>query len=644
MFDFVRKHTRIMQVMLFLLIVPSFVLFGLEGYSRMQEKGPAVARVDGHDITQSQWDAEHKSDVDKLRQQMPTIDAKLLDSPAARYATLERIVRDRVLSAAAVKSRLMASDQRLARELQSNEVIASLRGKDGKLDMERYKQLLGAQGLSPQQFEEQVRTDLGSRQVLAGVVGSGFGVPAQANVSLGAFFDKREVQVARFEPADYAAKVNPTPADLETFYKDNPQLFQAPEQASIEYVVLDLETVKKGIAVNEQDLKTYYEQNAARLAGQEERRASHILVGVPKGASAADKDKARARAQELAEAARKAPQTFADLAKKNSQDTVSAANGGDLEWSARGGFASKALEDAVFTLKKGEVAAAPVETEFGWHVVMLTDVRAPQQKSFEQMRPELEAELRKQQAQKKFAETADTFSNAVYEATDGFKSVAERFKTDVKTAANVRRTPAQGTTGPLANQKVLAALFAPESVEKKRNTEAVETAPGQLVSARVIQYSPARTLPLAEVQEDVRKRVVAAKAAELARKDGADKLAAWKANPATANLPQTAVVSREDPAKLPAEVVEAALRADTSALPVLAGVDLGQQGYAVVKVVKQVQRPAPDAAQAKQEAMQYGRWWSSAEALAYYDLLKERFKAQILVPKPARDATETALR
>jgi peptidyl-prolyl cis-trans isomerase D len=644
MFDFVRKHTRVMQILLFLLIFPSFVLFGLEGYNRYQEKGPTVAKVDGQTITQSQWDAEHKSEVDKMRQQIPNLDPKLLDSPAARYATLERMVRDRVLAAAAAKSRLQASDQRLARELQSNEVIASLRGKDGRLDMERYKQLLGAQGLSPQQFEEQVRADLGSRQVLAGVIGSGFGAPAQANVSLAAFFDKREVQVARFDPADYAAKVNPSPADIEAYYKANPQQFQAPEQASIEYVVLDLDTVKKGITLNEQDLKTYYEQNAARLASQEERRASHILVAVPKGASQADKDKARARAQELADAARKAPQAFGDLAKKNSQDPASAANGGDLEWSARGGFASKALEDAVFSLKKGDVAASPVETEFGWHVVMLTDVRAPQQKSFEQMRPELETEVRKQQAQKKFAETADTFSNAVYEASDGFKSVAERFKTEVKTATNVRRTPAAPSKDLLANPKLLAAVFSPESIERKRNTEAVETASNQLVSARIVQYSPARTLPLADVQDEVRKRVVAAKAAELARKEGADKLAAWKANPAAATLPQAVVVSREDPAKQPAAVVEAALRADTSALPVLAGVDLAEQGYAIVKVAKQVQRPAPEPAQAKEEAAQYGRWWSNAEALAYYDLLKERFKAQIVIPKPARDATETATR
>ncbi|TFZ08653.1 SurA N-terminal domain-containing protein [Ramlibacter humi] len=640
MFDFVRKHNKVMQLLLFVLIVPSFIALGVSGYDRMQEKGPTVAKVDGHAISQSQWDNEHKTEVDRLRQQMPNIDPKLLDSPQARYGTLERMVRDRVLAAAAAKERLTASDQRLARELQGNEVIASLRGPDGKLDMAAYKEILGRQGLTPQTFEEQMRSEIAQRQVLAGVTNTALAGPAQAGVALDAFFGKRQIQVARFSPADYAAKVNPTAAELEAYYKDHPQQFQAPEQANVEYVVLDLDSVRKSINVSEQDLKTYYEQNREQLARQEERRASHILIPVAKGASQADKDKAKAKAQELLDAARKAPASFAELAKKNSGDSVSAANGGDLDWSARGGYASKALEDAVFGLKKGEMTL--VETEFGWHVVKLDDTRAPKQRSFEEMKPELEAQARKEQAQKKYAETADAFSNAVYEAADGFKSVAERFKLDVKTAQNVQRTPAPGATGPLANPKLLGALFSPDSIEKKRNTEAVETAPSQLVSARLVQYSPARTLPLAEVQDAVRKRVVADKSAELAKKDGEEKLAAWKANPASATLPEKVVVSREDPAKQPQEVVEAALRADTSALPAFAGVDLGAQGYAVVKVDQAVARQAPAPAAAKQEQDLYRRMWTGAEALAYYNVLKDRFKAQILVPKPA--AAETPAR
>ena len=637
MFDFVRKHTRVMMGVMFLLIIPSFVLFGLEGYNGMQDRGEAVAKVDGREISRSEWDAAHKNEIDRLRQSMPTLDAKLLDSPEARYVTLERLVRDRVLAASAAQSRLTTSDQRLARELQQNEVIAGLRGADGKLDMARYRQLVGAQGLTPEMFENQIRAEIATRLVLAGLGATGFATPAQADMSLNAYFEKREVQIARFDSASYAAKINPSDAELEAFYKGNAQLFQAPEQATIEYLVLDLDAIKKSLTVNEQDLKTYYEQNAARIASQEERRASHILIAAGKTAAAADREKAKAKADELLAAAKKAPDSFAELARKNSQDPGSAPNGGDLDFFARGAM-TKPFEDAAFALKKGDISGV-VETEFGYHIIKLADVRTPQQRSFEEMKPELEADVRKQQAQKKFAEVADSFSNAVYEAADGLKSVAERFKLELKTASNVMRKPAVGASGVLANPKFLNAIFSPDSVEKKRNTEAVEVASSQLVSGRIAQYTPARTRPFAEVRQQVRDQVVAARGAELARKDGTDKLAALKTgalatNAASLSLPGAIVVSREESQKQPPQVVEAALRADPAALPAVVGIDLGAAGYAVVKVIKALPRVAPADEVAKQERQQYTQWWTAAENLAYYNLLKERVKTKILVPKP----------
>src|SRR6478752_8650756 len=148
MFDFVRKHTKIVMVLLFLLILPSFVLLGLDGYNSSKDQSAKVAKVDGKDITQSEWDRVHQREVDQLRNSMPNLDPKLMDSPEARYASLERLVRDRVIAAAADKFKLATSDQRLARELQQSPEIASLRRPDGSLDMERYRQLLSSQGMS----------------------------------------------------------------------------------------------------------------------------------------------------------------------------------------------------------------------------------------------------------------------------------------------------------------------------------------------------------------------------------------------------------------------------------------------------------------------------------------------------------------
>jgi peptidyl-prolyl cis-trans isomerase D len=628
MFDFVRKHTRIMQFLLFLLIFPSFVLFGLEGYNKFREGGAVVATVDGNDITQGEWDAAHRDQVERMRSGMPNVDVKLFDTPEAKYSTLERMVRDRLLQVAAKQLHLGASDARLAAELQQNPTIAALRRADGTLDMARYRQLLGTQGMSPESFEAQVRADLASRQVMSGVGVTSFSANALADVTLNAFYERRQVQVARFAPADFVGQINPTDADLETYYKANADKFQSAERADIEYVVLNLAAVQKDIVVPEAELKSYFEQNSARLAGLEERRASHILINADKGASAAERDAARAKAQALLAEVQKSPAQFAELARKNSQDTGSAAKGGDLDFFGRGAMV-KPFEEAAFALKKGETSGL-VETEFGFHIIRLTDIKQPEQKSFESQRAKLEQEVRGQLAQRKFAEAAEQFTNIVYEQSDSLKPAAERLKLDVQQATNLGREPVVGNTA-VNNPKLLAAVFSQDSIEKKRNTEAVELAPNVLAAARITHYSPARTLPLAEVKARVREQVVTQQATERARTEGMGKLAEWKVSPDAAKLPAAIVVSRESKQAQPSALVEAVLRASTQTLPAWVGVDLGANGYAVVKVEKVLPRDAVDAVSAARERNQYAQWWASAEGLAYYKLLKEKFKAEIKI-------------
>lgn len=630
MFDFVRKHTRVMQFLLFLLIFPSFVLFGLEGYNRFREGGTTVATVDGHGITQGEWDAAHRSQVERMRSSMPNVDVKLFDTPEAKYSTLERLVRDRLLQVAATQLRLGASDARLAAELQQNPTIAALRRADGTLDMERYRQLLATQGMSPESFEAQVRGDLASRQVMSGVGVTSFSSSALADVTLNAFYEQRQVQVARFAPADFVGQINPSAAELEAYYKANADKFQSAERADIEYVVLNLAAVQKDIVVPEAELKTYFEQNAARLAGLEERRASHILINADKAAPAAERDAARAKAQALLAEVQKSPAQFAELARKNSQDTGSAAKGGDLDFFGRGAMV-KPFEEAAFALKKGETSGV-VETEFGFHIIRLTDIKQPEQKSFESQRAKLEQEVRAQLAQRKFAEAAEQFTNIVYEQSDSLKPAAERLKLDVQHASNLGREVVAGNTA-ANNPKLLAAVFSPDSIEKKRNTEAVELAPNVLAAARITNYSPARTLPLDEVKARVREQVVAQQAGERARAEGSAKLAEWKASPDAAKLPAAIVVSRETKQAQPTALIEAALRASTQTLPAWVGVDLGTSGYAVLKVEKVLPRDAANAAGLARERDQYAQWWASAEGLAYYKLLKEKFKAEIKIAR-----------
>ena len=639
MFDFVRNNTKIMMGLLFLLIIPSFVMFGIEGYSRFKDQGAVVAKVNGNKINQAEWDAAHKREVDRIRASMPSIDVKMFDTPEARYATLERLVRDQVVAAAAQKLQLVASDTRLARELQSIPAIAALRTPDGKLDMERYKQLAASQGMTPEMFEVQMRADISNQQVIRGVQGSAFATVAQTQTAMNAFMQRREVQILNFPSADYFGKVNVSEADVQAYYDKNAAKFQSTESADIEYVVLDIDTLRQSIVLNEQDLKAYYEQNLQRLSSKEERRASHILITAAKDAPEADKKVARAKAEELLKAVKAKPASFADVARKNSQDPGSAVKGGDLDFFGRGAMV-KAFEDAAFSMKKSDISDI-VESEFGYHIIQLTDIKAPKAQSFEAMRPTLEADLKKQQAQRKYAELAETFSNTVYEQSDSLKPVAEKLKLNIQKASKVGRNPEPQNPQAknlLNNPSLLQALFSEASLQKQRNTEAVEVAPNTLVSARVVKHQPAATLPLSDVKDLVKRSLTQDKAAEMAKAQGEQKVASLKTS--ADGLPSALVLSREKTQKQLPQVVEAVLKADPNKLPAVSGVDLGAQGYTVIRVTK-VLPPEDNKELMKQAQQQFTQLWGSAETLAYLAELKTLLKAEILVAKPVPEKAKT---
>ena len=632
MFDTIRNNSKILMGLLVVLIIPSFVLFGVDGYSNMSDRGAVVAKVGDIEITQQEWDAMHQKEVDRIRASAPNLDAKMLGSDAARYASLERMVNDRLIAVVAEKQLLVTSDQRLANYLQQDPSIAGLRGPDGKLDMDRYRQLAASQGMTPEMLEARVRRDLSNQQVLASLQASAVASQRQTDTALQAYLQRREIQIQRFEPATFAAKVQVTDADLEKFYQTQTDRFRSPESADVEYLVLDAAALAKNIQLPEQDIKTYYEQNLQRLSVQEQRRASHILINAAKDAPAAEREKARTKADGLLADVRKDPKSFAQLARKNSDDPGSASNGGDLDFFAKGAMV-KSFEDAVFALKKGEISAV-VESEFGFHIILLTDIKAPATPSLEAMRPKLEADLREQQAKRQFAELAETFSNSVYEQADTFKPVAEKLKLSIQQAQGLGRTPTVANTGVMANPKILEALFSEDSVSKRRNTAAIELGNNTLVSARIVNYRAAAVRPYADVKDAVRIQYLLVQAQVLAKAEGQARLNEWKAQPAQAQLGNALVVSRDQAQGQPQALVDAALRADPAAMPVLVGVDLGTQGFALMRVNKLVPREEPNAQQQAQSREQFARLLGNAEASAYLSHLKSQFKVEIKVKKP----------
>ncbi len=636
MFEFVRAHTRLFQFLLLIVILPSFALVGMQGYtSLMDQANSGVATIDGGKITQSQLDAAERNQIERIRSQNPTVDPKLLDTPEMKKRVLDDLVRERLLQAAADKDHLAMSPERALQIIRTDPSFAAIYNPDGTVN----KALLAAQGLTPALLEQKVRQSMSQQQVLVGVADSGIAGTANATVGFDALLQQREVQVQRFDAKDFAAKINPSDAEIEAFYKDaaNAKQFEQPENAQIQYLVLDVNALKAGVTLSEDDLHKYYEENASRYNVAEERRASHILIKADKGAPAADRAKAKAKAEEILAQVRKNPGQFAELAKKNSQDEGSAPNGGDLDFFGRGAMV-KPFEDAAYSLKQGEISNV-VESDFGYHVIQLTGVRGGDKKTFDQVRPQIEEEVRKQLAQKRFTEMAEQFTNMVYEQPDSLQAAADKFKLPLQTAT-VSRTPSLTASGPLASQKLLEAVFSNDTLRNKRNTEAVETSANQLVSARVQKYNPAQAQPLAEIKDRVRDLLVRKLAAAQAVKAGQERLAALQKGGVAdmAGLSEAQLVSRAKPPQgLPPKVLDAILSADAAKLPADVGVDAGEGLYVVARIGKLLPRD-PAVIDAKRMSEQYAKAWASAEAAAYYDALKTRFKVTIKAPAAAASA------
>ncbi|MCO4864393.1 SurA N-terminal domain-containing protein [Cupriavidus sp. WGlv3] len=637
MLDFVRNNRRLMLLLLLVLVFPSFVFFGVESYSRFMDSSHDAAKVDGRAISVQEVDNVVRDQSERARQILgANYDPRQFEGPEARKAVLDQLIQQRVMANVVASEHLTVSDARLLEEISNLPAIAQLpRGKDGKIDDKAYLQLLQSQGMTPEQFDARMRFELATQQLGGSIAATAF-VPKSLIERLMAVRDQqREVQALLFKPAGYTAKVQPDAAALKAYYDSHQQDFSVPEQAKVEYLVLSGEALAASQAVTPEELKSYYESNIARFRVDEQRRASHILISAPKDAPAAQRQAARDKATKLLAEVRKQPDSFADVARKNSQDPGSAEKGGDLGFMGRGALV-KPFEDAMYALKEGQISDV-VETDFGYHIIKLTGTKPAETRPLEAVRTELEAELRKQFADKKFAEQADAFGNTVYEQADSLKPAADKFKLTIQTADNVTRqpNPALGAQSPLNHEKLLKALFSDDAIKNKRNTEAVQVAPNTLVAARIAAYRPATVRKFEEVEAQVREGYIAQQAAALARKDGEARLAALKQADSAEGFGAAQTVSRTKAEGMTPQAVEAVMRADAAKLPALVGVDLGAQGYAVYRITKVSQPAQADPARRQAEAQQLAQLAGQTDLQAFYESLKARSKVKLLTPAGA---------
>ena len=626
MFDFVRNNKRVMQGALLLLIVPSFVLVGLESYQDRGSANEGVATVAGQKVTQQEWDDAQRRQIDRARQMMgEQFDQKLFETPEAKQAVLNNLVAERAINAEINRNHMTVSDQSLMKTLLQ---IPGFRKPDGSLDGDAYKAFAASQGMTRPMFEQRLARDLAAQQVSNAIQATAF-APRSVTARLSNINDQeREVQELIFPITNFLPQVKVTDEMVKAYYDKNAALFQIPEQVKAEFVVFDQAVVESQVQVSDAEVAEYYNKNLKAYTTPEQRTASHILFTVARDAKPADEAAAKAKAKAALAEVRKNPANFAAVAKAQSQDPGSAQAGGDLGVVEKGLFV-KPVEDAIYALKEGEIGNL-VKSEFGWHVIKVTSVKPATQKPLEAAKDEIVADLKKQKMSKKYSELAETFGNTVYEQSDSLKPVADKLGLKIQTVDNLTRkpNPALGDS-PVNNEKFLTALFSVDAVKNKRNTEAVEVAPSVLVSGRVLEFRPAAKRPLAEVEAQIRQRVTIEEAARLARAAGEQKLAAVKASGDATGFGEAKIVSRtKEPPFNPTGAI-AALKADVTKLPAYVGVELPGQGYAVYRIGKVAQPAQPDQARRQQEAEQIGGIVGQQEMLNYIEALKVKAKAKV---------------
>jgi peptidyl-prolyl cis-trans isomerase D len=616
MFDFVTKHKRLIQIAFVLLIVPPFAFFGLESYTRSIRGGTDIAMVGGVPVTQQEFAEAMRQQHERLREALgPGFDPAMLDTPDMRQALLDSLINQRLVSSRAIDSGLTASNDSL------RAVISTMPGfqRDGKFDLATYNALLRARGMSGDSFEARLRHDIAVGQLTQAIGETGIGSRTVAE-RIGALLgQRREIAEARVPVEQFVAQVKVDEAQMKAHYDSFSARYRTPERIRAEYLVFSSEQVGAAEGVTDAEIKAAYDARASQFAVAEQRRASHILI--PPGPDAKQK------AAEILAEVRKSPARFAELAKKHSQDTGSAEKGGDLGFFGRG-MMVKPFEDAAFSMKEGEIAG-PVESEFGLHIIRLTGIQAGKAKPLEEARKEIAAELAKQKGAKKFTELAEGFGNMVYEQSDSLKPAAEKYKLKLQTTGWIVRGGAPDL-GVVGHPKVLAALFSKDSIEGKRNTDAIEIAPGVLVAARVVEHEPEKQRPFADVKGDIEATLKRDEAAKLAQKEGAAKLEQLaKGGDAGLTFSQPKVVTMRDPGNLPPDVQRKILTVDAQKVPAHFGADRGEQGYVIYRVVRALPAEARSEAQKTTDVVNANRVAGIQQFEAW--LAAERARAKIEV-------------
>ena len=481
-----------------LLSMTLVISFGNMDQTPLQDD--VVITVNGEEITLFEFQEEFSNKLvefqDLLGDEVPEVLEQTIKESAAEDLIIRRLLLDYLSNTG-----YRVSPEYVAELIRSNETF--LLG--GVFDIENYKAILASQGVTIEQFENDLRLQLEINQLRRGFIETAFITNTEFTKFIELQMQERSGQLLTIDSSRFMDQVEIDPAEVTDYYESNLDLFQSNEEVDVEYLEITIEDVAQQVEFSADDLREYYENNLDRFVTNEERKSSHILIAI-------DGDTSDEQAAELIEEIQSKldSESFEELAKEYSDDPGSAAQGGDLGWAEPGLFVPE-FESALFSMNVGEISA-PVKTDFGYHLIRMDDIKSGQQQAFEDIEYELELEYSRLLAEEELFELADQMADLTLQSYNELASVADKMSLELNNLNAFSRT---GSTFLHQDPEMVNMLFSPGSIELGENTPLFQIGDSVIVARAKAHRLPA-TREFSEVQTDIQNFLMNERAMSLA--------------------------------------------------------------------------------------------------------------------------------
>ena len=597
------------------LIVALLALTGVDAIFTSTSNSQNAAQVNGEEITSIELGQAVEMQRRQLLQQLGRdFDASLLDDKLLREAALNGLVERTLLLQGAKEAGFAFSKQALDQlVLQTPEFLV-----DGKFDADRFDQVIRQLGYTRLQFRRMLEEEMLIGQLRAGLASSGFVTDEEI-----AAFARLEKQTRDFAtltlPADSAA-VQLSDDDIKAYYEAQASEFMSPEQVVLEYIELNKDSFFDEVEVSDEELQSAYRSEIANLA--EQRQAAHILI--EPGDSLSD-EQAKAKIEEIEKRLQQG-EDFAVLAKEFSDDPGSANDGGDLGYAGPGVY-DPAFEEALYALEEGKVSA-PVRSEFGWHLIKLLGVQAPEVPTFDSLKEKLSRDLKARQVEQRFVEVSKQLEDSAFEASD-LAQPAQELGLEVKTTEAFGR---EGGEGIAANRQVIQAAFSAEVLEDGSNSSVIELDPSTAVVVRMKEHKKPQRLALEQVADSIRAQLTKVRASEAAKARGEQLLTALRsgetpAEQAAESWKVTEAATRNQEGLEPAVLQELFRmpKPSDSGKPSFAGIGLNNGDYVIVRLDGVNE---PEAELSDEEKTMYSRFLASRSGKQDFAAFRKQLEAE----------------